>query len=44
MNGTKNGVNANPKYSIRGFKRYLPGAVDVSVAGVLFYVVAALIV
>ena len=34
----KNGGNAKRKYGIIGFKRHLPGAVDVSVDGVIFFV------
>ena len=34
-----NGGNAYRRYGIMGFKRHLPGAVDVAVAGVPFFVI-----
>ena len=41
--GNKSGGNADHKYAIRGFKRHLPGDVDVAVAVVIFCAVTVLI-
>ena len=40
----RNGGSTDFKYAIRGFGRHLPYAVDIAVAAVLFFSVAALII